>query len=238
MLLFSFTLFYTSATGQLDYLPEYPTAGMCYLSVVTPVELKSKTVSYPIYLGTDLTNEGLEKIKVIYEPAYTIFEYQKAKDEKSIIVCPNVHAEVSEEMIVVKKPKKTDLPFHWHEFKIQEIIEQGGVRKWEEIPCEYLDYSSIPVEYTGLEVSLNESSMEAIDDYILDWMREKSLVPIEILARYDDKEEIAMKRAEVIKDYLVQNKIKPSSILLSTSFTKKRPYDRKDWQGIAFRILN
>jgi len=228
----------------LDQLPKNPTIGKCYISIVTPHIIDSKKVSYPVYMGKDILNKGLKEVKVIYEPERTTYEYQKHPESQKTVVCAKNHSELYEEILVVKKPKKTTLDFEWEEFEVKYISSKGGVRKWEEVECEYLKSSLLPLEITENKELLNASNQEIISDYLLEWLIETSLINIEITAHLNSLEsdklniETGINQAEVIKRYLIESGIDKSRIHTNATTGTKWAFGTENWEGFTFKILH
>lgn len=123
--------------------------------------------------------------------------------------------------ILVKDEAVTEeqVPAEYAVETLTTLTKKGGVRKWEEVDCELLDNNILPILYELGSARLTAESRQIIDNKLLNLMKEKPLISVEISSHTDSRgssssnQSLSQRRAESVVNYLVNRGIKRSRLV-------------------------
>ncbi|MEL6392142.1 MAG: OmpA family protein [Bacteroidota bacterium] len=102
----------------------------------------------------------------------------------------------------------------------REVLESaGGLASWEEIDCELVNYNALPINYELGSARLTPDSRQIIDDNLLQLLRERPNIRIEIAAHTDSRgsaasnQNLSERRAQSVVDYLIGKGINRSRLV-------------------------
>ncbi|MFT6358128.1 MAG: outer membrane protein OmpA-like peptidoglycan-associated protein [Saprospiraceae bacterium] len=104
---------------------------------------------------------------------------------------------------------------------MQIMSSKGGVKKWEEVDCELLDRNVLPILYNLGSAALTSEARSIIDLKLLNLMKEKPLITVEISSHTDSRgsstsnQSLSQRRAESVVNYLVNRGIKRARLVAS-----------------------
>ncbi|MEM6394940.1 MAG: OmpA family protein [Bacteroidota bacterium] len=102
----------------------------------------------------------------------------------------------------------------------REVLEsEGGLESWEEIDCELVNYNALPINYELGSANLTSGSRQIIDDNLLQLLRERPNIRIEIASHTDSRggaasnQNLSERRAQSVVSYLVSKGINRSRLV-------------------------
>ncbi|OAV42733.1 OmpA family protein [Lewinella sp. 4G2] len=93
------------------------------------------------------------------------------------------------------------------------LASKGGLSSYEEIDCELTSYSVLPIQYELGSAAITASSRRVIDDRLLNLLRERPNIRIQLNAHTDSRgsaasnQDLSERRAKSVADYLVSRGI-------------------------------
>ena len=128
-----------------------------------------------------------------------------------------------EKRVLVKDEtvEETEIPAEYATETLKVLTSKGGVRKWEEVECELLNFNVLPIFYELNSARLTAESRRIIDQKLLALMKEKPLISVELSSHTDSRgskasnQSLSQRRAESVVNYLVSKGIDRSRLLAS-----------------------
>lgn len=111
------------------------------------------------------------------------------------------------------------------------LVSKGGIASWEEIDCELLSYSVLPINYELGSANLTAASRKIIDEKLLLLLTQRPNVRIEINAHTDSRgsaasnQDLSDRRAQSVVNYLVTKGIN-SGRLVARGYGESRLKNR------------
>lgn len=99
------------------------------------------------------------------------------------------------------------------------LVEKGGLTVWEEIDCELLEYSVLPINYEFGSARLTPEAREIIEDRLVTLMKERPNIKIEISSHTDSRgsdeanQNLSERRAQSVVNYLMDRGINASRLV-------------------------
>ncbi len=170
--------------------------------------------------------------QVLESDARTTTTLVKGSSKKYPILVLDVPAKVNERTIpaeyktVTKRVKVKDetttatrVPAVYKTERVKVLKSKGGVTVWEEVDCNLVNYSLLPIYYDLGSARLRESSKSIIDRKIYDVMKQKPNISVEIASHTDSRgdaasnQDLSQRRAQAVVDYLVAKGIERSRLV-------------------------
>ena len=123
---------------------------------------------------------------------------------------------------VVDQPARVseeNVPASYTEVTKEVMTSKGGLSSYEEIDCELTSYNVLPIQYELGSAAITASSRRIIDERLLNLMREKPNIRIQLNAHTDSRGSAASnmslseRRAKSVADYLVSKGINRSRLV-------------------------
>lgn len=130
-----------------------------------------------------------------------------------------------------EKTLEVDVAAETTTVKKQVLVKKGGVSVWEEVECELLNYSVLPINYEYGSARLTSASRSIIDDKLVKLMKDKPNIKVEISAHTDSRGsdaanlDLSERRAQSVVNYLMGKGINASR-LVAKGFGESRLKNR------------
>lgn len=138
-------------------------------------------------------------------------------DEK---VIPAEYKEITkEELVTPAQEKRVQVPAEYEDVSKTVLVKEGGLTVWEEIDCELTEYSILPILYNYNSAALTSEARTTIDNNILNLMKAKSNISVEIASHTDSRGNddynmaLSQRRAESVVNYLVSRGISKDRLI-------------------------
>lgn len=121
-------------------------------------------------------------------------------------------------LVSLAKTVKETVPAEYKTVTKEVLTKKGGMTVWEEVDCEYLTNTILPVYYNLDSAKLTAESEEIIDDMLLPLLKEKE-TSIEIMSYTDSRGDasynkaLSQQRAQAVVDYLASKGISRSRMI-------------------------
>lgn len=108
--------------------------------------------------------------------------------------------------------KKVTIPAKYEVVKRTELVKKGGVTVWEEVDCDYLTPTILPIFYDYDSARLTQESKRIIDERLMPVLEGK-LVKVKIMSHTDSRGDdaynmsLSQQRAQSVVNYLVSKGI-------------------------------
>ena len=182
---------------------------------------RSYDPQYKIIPGFEMTGQTTINKKHI--------EATKATYMKKVVTKPAqvVEVKVPAETTIIKKKVlvkdettiEVEVPAEVAIVKKEVLVKKGGITIWEEVECELLNYSLLPVNYSYGSAILTSNSKEIIDKKLVAMMKEKPNVKVEISSHTDSRGsadanlQLSEQRAQAVANYLMSRGINASRLV-------------------------
>lgn len=166
---------------------------------------------------------------------------KKATYKKRVIKTPAQVKEIDipAETTVIKKRvlvtdeavTEIDVPAETITVKKEVLVKKGGINVWEEVECELLNYSVLPINYEYGSARLTAASRNIIDDKLVKLMKDKPNIKVEISSHTDSRgsneanADLSERRAQSVVNYLMAKGINASR-LVAKGFGESRLKNR------------
>lgn len=185
--------------------------------VLCAVEYPAQTTSVPTKpLEQDARTE---KRPINGEKANYTKRVVKKKAEVREIPIPAETKVVARRVLVKDETVEEEIvPAEYQEVEKQVLVKAGGVTIWEEIDCELLSYTILPINYELGSARLTPRARQIIDDKLVSLMQDRPNIRIEIAAHTDSRgskasnQSLSERRARSVVNYLVSKGISRSRL--------------------------
>lgn len=123
---------------------------------------------------------------------------------------------------VVDKPARTEeviVPAVTKVVKKTVLVKAGGMTVWEELDCNLLEPTILPILYPLNSALLTPEAKRVIDENLLDFMRQKPLIKIELASHTDSRGSdeynmsLSQQRAQSVVNYLASKGINKNRLM-------------------------
>ncbi|MBT8266344.1 MAG: OmpA family protein [Bacteroidia bacterium] len=217
-------------------------------------------VEYPAQFGnitysTLLTDASTSSVSISGETSTYKKRVVKTPARMEEIVIPAEYATITRQ--VLDKPASTSsttVPARSETITKTVLAKKGGITSWEEIECELLNATPLPIFYETASARLTAASKKVIDERLLPILNDKP-VNIEIMSHTDSRGNdsynmsLSQQRANAVVNYLVSKGVSRSR-LSSKGYGETRlvnrcsngvecsPTDHQRNRRTEFRVLN
>ena len=107
----------------------------------------------------------------------------------------------------------------WQEYELSRLIDEGRLVAYEEIDCEFLEFSVIPVEFAPESAALSADDQSVVEDWLLALLLDGPNLRIEVNAHTSSRgsaaqnQDLSERRAKSIADFLVSRGIERSRLI-------------------------
>ncbi|GAA5220808.1 OmpA family protein [Membranihabitans marinus] len=141
-----------------------------------------------------------------------------ARMEEEII--PAVYDEITKEVLVTPASyTSVKVPAVYETVTKTVLVKQGGLTVWEEVDCKLTEYSILPILYDYNSAALTANARKIIDETILDLMKDKANISVEIASHTDARGnddynmDLSQRRAESVVNYLASKGINRNRLI-------------------------
>ncbi|MEL6392680.1 MAG: OmpA family protein [Bacteroidota bacterium] len=221
--LLTLCLLFSFGVALAQGLPRNPDPNKCYVRGISPNEYDIWYEDHLTYTEEESLLYPHEEIEFILSPERQGWEYVDCRTCPSDdpldrhVLCYKTFPEV---VHTIYSPLDSNLgnPL-LVELEFRSIIKEGGLASWEEIDCELVRYSVLPIYYEGKQTKLYDTEYNIIDEVLLTLLDDRPNLRIEIAAFTDsrgsseDNFELTQQRADEVVDYLVSRGINPERLV-------------------------
>ncbi|MBC9795185.1 OmpA family protein [Sinomicrobium weinanense] len=181
-------------------------------------------VEYPaqnqdVAITTLVTDAGTTSVPVGEENATYTKQVIKEPARMDEVEIPAEYATITKQVIETPaSTKEVSVPAEYETVTKTVLKKKGGITTWEEIDCELLNPTILPIFYEYNSARLTPDSKTIIDERLLPILREKN-VSIELMSHTDSRGNddynmaLSQQRAESVVNYLVSKGISRSRLL-------------------------
>ena len=115
--------------------------------------------------------------------------------------------------------EEVSMPAEYITVRKERLVNQGGVTVWEEVACELLDYTVLPINYDYNSARLTSKARGIIAERLLKMMKDKPHISVEISSHTDSRgsatanQELSERRAQSVVNYLINNGVNASRLV-------------------------
>ncbi len=207
---------------QLDNCPSVDKQA-CVTACFVEYPAKYKTVPF-ITLVKDAyaKKDSIREVKATYKKQVV----DVAAHTKEVVI-PAQYATITKTVLVSPaKTKSVTVPAEYKTVTRKVLVKKGGDTVWEEVNCELLEPTLLPLFYEVGSSKLTASAKKVIDDMLLPLLRGKS-TSVEIMSHTDSRGNdaynlsLSQRRAEAVVNYLVGKGI-PRARMLAKGYGETR----------------
>lgn len=150
---------------------------------------------------------------------YTRRVISKPAEVREITIEP-VYETVTKRVLVADERVEETMVDAEYKTVTREVLKQkGGLETWEEIECELLEYSVLPINYELGSARLTAQARNIIDEKLLTLLRDKPSIKIEISSHTDSRgsassnQSLSERRAQSVVNYLQSKGINGSRLV-------------------------
>ena len=115
--------------------------------------------------------------------------------------------------------EEVTVPAEYATVRKERLVNQGGITVWEEVACELLDYTVLPINYEYNSARLTSKARTIIAERLLKMMKDKPHISVEISAHTDSRgsadanQELSERRARSVVNYLIGKGVNSSRLV-------------------------
>ena len=162
---------------------------------------------------------------------YTRRAVSKPAEVREIKVDPVYETVTKRVLVEDERVEETTVEAEYKTVTREVLKQKGGLKTWEEIDCELLEYSVLPINYELGSANLTSQARNIIDEKLLALLRDKPSVKIEISSHTDSRgsasanQSLSERRAQSVVNYL-QSKGINGSRLVAVGYGEERLKNR------------
>lgn len=165
------------------------------------------------------------------QDSYTRRVVSKPAEVREITIEPVYETVTKRVLVEDEKVVETMVEAEYTTVTREVLKQKGGLKTWEEIECELLEYSVLPINYELGSARLTSQARSIIDEKLLTLLNDKPNIKIEISSHTDARgsatsnQSLSERRAQSVVNYL-QNRGINGSRLVAVGYGEERLKNR------------